>query len=356
MTVPMESRVAGCLLGTAVGDAIGLPYEGLPARRAARLLGPPTQHRLWWRGGMVSDDTEHMVMTAQAWLAAKQNAEVFARNLASRLRWWFARVPAGIGKATLMACVRLWLGASPAQSGSRSAGNGAAMRAPLLGVLAKDTEELVVFVNMSSRMTHRHVLAEQGAIIIALAAHVSFRDELTDVRQFVERSRQLLGDAAAPEILQALHCVAEAIANERFANTPAFVAAQGWQRGASGYILHTLPAVLHAWWLHPTDYRAAIVDIIEAGGDADSTAALVGGIIGARVGDSGIPDDWLNGLRDAPCSVAFLRKLAVALSAALRGEDSVVVPEWSTVTILARNAMFVLIVLMHGFRRLAPPY
>lgn len=51
-------KVIGSLLGTAVGDAIGLPYEGLSRRRALKLLGKPTKHRLFFGKGMVSDDTE----------------------------------------------------------------------------------------------------------------------------------------------------------------------------------------------------------------------------------------------------------------------------------------------------------
>ncbi len=58
-------RIAGVLLGTAVGDAIELPREGLSRRRAERLFGPPPlTHRFIFGRGMGSDDTEHACMTA----------------------------------------------------------------------------------------------------------------------------------------------------------------------------------------------------------------------------------------------------------------------------------------------------
>jgi ADP-ribosylglycohydrolase len=61
--------LTGVLLGTAVGDALGLPREGLSPRRARRLFGgPPLRHRLVFGRGMVSDDTEHACVTAQALL------------------------------------------------------------------------------------------------------------------------------------------------------------------------------------------------------------------------------------------------------------------------------------------------
>ena len=53
------SPIVGSILGTAVGDAIGLPYEGMSKRRGVRLLGEPTRHRFFFGRGMVSDDTEH---------------------------------------------------------------------------------------------------------------------------------------------------------------------------------------------------------------------------------------------------------------------------------------------------------
>ncbi len=60
---PLSDAIQGCILGTAVGDAVGLPREGLSARRAARLFGSaPLGHRLLLGRGMISDDTEHTCM------------------------------------------------------------------------------------------------------------------------------------------------------------------------------------------------------------------------------------------------------------------------------------------------------
>ena len=88
--VPSRARsdaVVGCLLGTAVGDAIGLPLEGLSPQRAARLYPPPLRHHLILGRGMVSDDTDHACLTARALLLAGGDAEAFDRTLASSLRW-----------------------------------------------------------------------------------------------------------------------------------------------------------------------------------------------------------------------------------------------------------------------------
>ncbi len=61
-----DRAILGCLIGTAVGDALGLPYEGISPRRAAKMLGPPTHFRFLFCHGMVSDDTEHTVLVAES--------------------------------------------------------------------------------------------------------------------------------------------------------------------------------------------------------------------------------------------------------------------------------------------------
>lgn len=99
-TIVLQRAFVGCLLGTAVGDALGLPYEGLSPRRARRLLGPPTQYRLLSNRGMVSDDTEHACMVAQSLIASGGDAERFGSELGRRLRLWVLAAPAGIGLAS----------------------------------------------------------------------------------------------------------------------------------------------------------------------------------------------------------------------------------------------------------------
>src|SRR5262249_24679426 len=100
-------RIAGLLLGTAVGDALGTPREGLSPRRAARLYGgPPLRHALVFGRGMVSDDTEHASLVAQALLRAPNDPSAFARHLAWGLRLWAASFPIAMGRATLRAMVK----------------------------------------------------------------------------------------------------------------------------------------------------------------------------------------------------------------------------------------------------------
>lgn len=57
-----RDALVGVMIGTAVGDALGLPMEGLSARRQRKLFAPPLKQRFVGRYGMISDDTEHTFM------------------------------------------------------------------------------------------------------------------------------------------------------------------------------------------------------------------------------------------------------------------------------------------------------
>jgi len=92
-----KSRFRGVLLGTAVGDSIGLPAEGLTPGRAARLFPGRWRQQLFLGSGMISDDTDHTVFVAQSLLAHPASPSAFQRRLAWCLRLWLLSLPALLG-------------------------------------------------------------------------------------------------------------------------------------------------------------------------------------------------------------------------------------------------------------------
>jgi ADP-ribosyl-[dinitrogen reductase] hydrolase len=353
--------LAGTLVGMLVGDALGLPRENLSRARGLKLFGgSPLGYRLVLGRGLGSDDTEHACMVAQALLAQPREVRAFARSLAWRLRGWLLSLPAGLGSATLRATVKLWLGFSPERSGVRSAGNGPAMRAPVLGAcLAGQPELLERFLSASTRVTHRDALAEQGTWLVAQAAAYVAR-QVADGGGVEPAS--FLGSVGPGVTLAPLREALEAVgaALERRDTVLEFAQARGLDRGVTGYILHTVPVVLYAWLRYPSDFRAAVEAVILLGGDTDTTAAIVGGLVGTAVGVRGIPEEWRAGLVEWPRTVRWMERLAGRLAEQfpLRGE-----PEgppgplplfWPG--LLPRNLVLLGLVLGHGLRRLLPPY
>ena len=344
-----KTHVVGCILGTAVGDAIGLPYEGLSRRRAAKLFGPPDRHRFVLGHGMVSDDTEHTCIVAQSLIAAS-DVDTFLRQLSWRLRLWSLGLPAGIGLATLRSILRLWFGFSPKNSGVFSAGNGPAMRAAILGSAISELSTLGNFVRASSRITHTDPKAEYGAFAVALAAHTATHNTAVTPSEYLNQLQTYLHEDAN-ELIDLLENAADSASKGN--TTLSFANALGLHKGVSGYVYHSVPVALHAWFSHPKDFRSAIISVIECGGDTDSTAAIAGGIVGASVGKHGIPTHWLKRLSEWPRSVAWMEQLGSQLAANSEAQRPLSLPLWG---LLARNVLFLAVVLFHGFRRLFPPY
>ncbi len=353
MTPSAVESIHGAILGCAVGDALGLPYEGLSARRGARLWGEPTRHRFLGSWGMVSDDTEHTCLLAEALCLAPNDTEQLTREFAARLRWWLLGAPAGIGLATLQAILKLWCGYSPMRSGVYSAGNGPAMRSALLGAACESLEQLREFVLATTRITHTDPKAFEGALAVALAAHSARRGQ-TDPRIYAQEYANLSRLGADTEFATLLDQVLASVQQQE--PTASFAQRIGCSSGVSGYVLRTVPVALHVWWSSPRDYALAVPAVIRCGGDTDTTAAIVGGIIGAGVGPQGIPTAWREKLAEWPRTGAWMAELAASVAAAQATGQPQRPPRILPGTIILRNSLFLTLVLGHLIRRGLPPY
>jgi ADP-ribosylglycohydrolase len=312
-------------------------------------------YHLLFGKGMCSDDTAHTCMMAQAIIVSGGEEKIFARDFAWRLRWWLAGLPAGIGFATLRAIAKLWLFVPVGWRGIYSAGNGPAMRSALLGVCFADDEQRLLALNrVATRLTHTDPKAECGALAIALAARCSMRNETFDVfLADLARLTAVHGEAGKTLVDLAKRAHQSAAAGE---STEVFAQSIDCAKGVSGYMYHSVPAVLHAWFSHPRDYVRAVTAIIRCGGDTDTTAAMLGAIIGAGVGRDGIPQQLLDDLIEWPRTVSWMGTLAIKAARAAQTGEPGTSQHLSIIGLLLRNAGFIVVVLMHGLRRLLPPY
>jgi ADP-ribosyl-[dinitrogen reductase] hydrolase len=333
----------GSLLGTAVGDALGLPYEGM-SRDRVRAFGD-VRHRLLLGRGMFSDDTEHTLMLAAALKAHSNNTSAFQRTFAWKLRWWLLGLPAGVGLSTAQAILRLWVGFPARQSGVRSAGNGAAMRSAVLGVFFADDEvRRREFALAACRITHIDPRAEESALLVAEAAAMAAKSTSTD--GVLSSLNALITSAEMKSRFEAMR---RGLAAE--SSVMNFAVEIGCPLGVSGFAPNTVAVALYSWLRHRGDFQMAVRSVIECGGDTDTVAAITGGICGAETGAKGIPQAWIASICDWPRSVNHIREIAAALSDASKPIPGVFWP-----FVLLRNVFFLVVVLLHGFRRLLPPY
>ncbi|MEI6656264.1 MAG: ADP-ribosylglycohydrolase family protein [Verrucomicrobiota bacterium] len=337
-----RTLLKACLLGGALGDSVGLPSEGINARRIARLRPGALSQSLVFGKGMISDDTEHAVMTLLSLMDHDGDARKFSAALACRLRWWLASVPAGIGLATARSLVKLWLGFKPANSGVFSAGNGPLMRAPVIGVwFGEDSEKRNEFVRASTLITHRDPRATEAAQMVAHAVALVTTGKWTEDEILDCLQTDIASDDLRNRFLKLRASLQAGASVEEYANSisrkPGFV---------SGFAPETACVAIYAWLRHRGDFRITIEAVVRAGGDTDTVGFVAGSIAGAECGPDGLVTDWLANLRDWPIHAGFIERIAAGNKARY--------PNWPMS--LVRNMCFLLIVLTHGFRRLLPPY
>lgn len=340
----LGDRLAGTLLGTALGDALGLPCEGMSARSIARRFGAVDRFRLLGATGFVSDDTEQSALLAQSLARHPDEADACVRAFRRSLLGWFCRLPWGVGLATVRSCVRIGLGVSP--SGVMSAGNGAAMRAAVVGTFFHDRPEpRRAFGATLARVTHRDPRAVEGALYVAevAAACAGGRGGVP--------SEVGLGDARRvvghPELGSAIDR-AVGLAR-RGAGTDEAAGACG----TTGFVVHTVPFALFCLLRHGAEPTRALTQSIGAGGDTDSIGAILGAWLGALHGESGLPGGLIGRIHDGPFGPSHLRALAACLACVREGTPCRV-PGYSRAAALGRNLALYPVILGHGFRRIVP--
>ncbi|MEV4314570.1 ADP-ribosylglycohydrolase family protein [Actinocrispum sp. NPDC049592] len=263
------------LEGLSVGDALGAQFF-VPGRSLAALPPGPWE----W-----TDDTE---MACNLVAELRDHGEIdqdrLARTFATRFEPYRGY---GAGAVVTLGQIRrgrLWRDVSSAAfDGTGSCGNGAAMRvAPLGAHFAGDPGKIAAQATLSAEVTHMHPEGIAGAVAVALAAgiaaesHPTPHDFITEVldhlppsktRTLIAQARTLLGKSAEE-------------------------AAYTLGNGSQVLAQDTVPFTLWVAATHLTDYPTAIRTCIAAGGDIDTTSAIVGGIIAAHTGADGIPTPW----------------------------------------------------------------
>ncbi|WP_212827769.1 ADP-ribosylglycohydrolase family protein [Polymorphospora rubra] len=179
--------------------------------------------------------------------------------------------------------------------GMGSWGNGAAMRVAPLGAWFCDDLDLVVAeASRSAVVTHAHAEAAAGAVAVAVAAALSVRGVAAG--DLVEAVAGRVPDSEVAARLRRAAGIA-------LSADPRHVAAMlGCGRQISA--VDTVPYAVWCAARHLDDLPEALWATAMAGGDVDTTCAIVGGIVAARTGLTGLPDEWLTACEPLPAWVA----------------------------------------------------
>jgi ADP-ribosylglycohydrolase len=331
-------RSRGCLLGLAIGDALGAPVEGLSFQQIrshythlndyvdGSVAWKKKPHR-WRFPGLYSDDTQQALVLAEVLLECGRIVPERAVELyleLATLDGHFLGAHRGAGKSFRQAIERWQAGAGAMEAGQLSAGIGAAVRiAPLAIYFGQDGPGLFDAVMAASLMTHRDQRSLSGAFAVAHLVRRLLDGEprsaslalrlAGDVARAEARIADEFADRALTGLPDHRHALSQAIARvEALIDVPrpralsALVdeanlhgAEPECRKPTMGFPPACIPTCLYV--LLTTDsLHDALVDIINLGGDTDSAGAIVGAAAGAHYGVNAIPPRWLAGLQNVP--------------------------------------------------------
>jgi ADP-ribosyl-[dinitrogen reductase] hydrolase len=282
----VRDRFRGCLLGLAVGDALGAPAEFLTAGQVAERWGILTEmvgggcHEC--QPGEVTDDTEMMLCLAESLVS---RGDFDAEDIMHRYVAWFDTDPVDVGITvrTVMLGVKsgtTWERAARRAHevlGRMTAGNGSLMRtAPVALRYVNEPRRRAAVALAESALTHFDQVAGWACValdeLIAAAIAGELREQLPVIAARLHEDE--------PRVAAVLTLAGEATREEIV---------------ASGYVLETLKAAL--WAVSSSDsFEDALIGAVNLGDDADTVGAVAGALAGALYGETAIPTRWATAL------------------------------------------------------------
>jgi len=309
-------RYEGCMLGLAIGDALGMPTEFLSLAQIHARFGPEgvTDFEAGsWPAGHFTDDTQMTLALAEGILSASPDAPVddIMAEVARKFVAWNEgpvgghRAPGGTCRR---GCKRLAVGTPWREAGDDwSKGCGSAMRAAPLGLAWSGDYERIREVGVAQSLaTHGHPCALAGSVAVGALVSMALEHEATD--RMLERVIDLTADIS-DEFVAHIGRVPEAL--ESAPETAWGLLGEAWVAEEA------VAGAVYCFLRTPDDYRATVLCGANTEGDSDSLACIAGAISGAYNGADGIPGHWRDGVerRDE------LREVAGRLWEAAHGSD-----------------------------------
>lgn len=320
MTVT-EDQIAGALLGCAVGDALGAPFEGLwesSIPESGCLMSGFAEFEGYPRG-QYTDDTQLTIATAESiadcgWMDPS--------DIASRIaQLWTSAAVVGPGGACTRAADHFLRHGDWRTCGAPvgQAGNGTAMRTAILGVCWADRpQQLVKLATDVSRITHQDPRSVAGGVAVAWASSLMAENQAIHPEPFCQSIASAIR-ALDPDFARLMAKLPSQLTRPS-AEALREIASAGMVRPEFDSPIITpfvVPTVLASFWCvlkNAEHWSDAVASAIRLGGDVDTLGAIVGALMGVRLGASAIP----NHLRRSVLSSAELRILAARLHAKLR--------------------------------------
>lgn len=286
-------KATAAYLGLAIGDALGATVEFLTPNEIRHQIGVHNEITgggwLHLKAGHVTDDTTMSLALGKSILA---KGHVDARAAAEAFDEWMRAKPVDIGNTVRRNLIQFRKTGNPAAPASEhDAGNGAAMRLlPIALACYGQLAETTIFSSRAqAHVTHNNSLSDAACetLILMVQDLITGRDAIE-----VERER----------------------ANKLVREQPVFAYDRKRRENPSGYIVDTIQAVFQSFFATES-FEDCLTDVVNRGGDADTTGAIAGMLAGACYGMASIPNRWLKALDESTrtkCTDQALALMALA--------------------------------------------
>ena len=264
----------GAYLGLAIGDALGATVEFMTPAEIRSQYGV---HRkicgggwLNLKPGQVTDDTTMALALGDSIL---READIKAHSIAESFSQWMRNKPVDIGNTVRRGILYFrQTGEVVSPESEHDAGNGACMRClPIaLASFGKSQQEVQNASRCQAHITHHNKISDAGTESIIFLVQEALRSVLK------------------PQMLSGV--VAELIAD-----FPVFRFRDSSCSNPGGFIVETLHTVFQSFF-DTDDFESCLIDVVNCGGDADTTGAIAGMLAGSFYGVKAIPDSWLRSL------------------------------------------------------------
>lgn len=298
----IRDRARGCLLGGALGDALGGPVEFLSLEQIRRnfpsgvemddpgLITDDTQMTLFTADGLIrsalgGDRSEQLWAAYRRWLLTQGPVDPMPETndwLLGHRRLWAARAPG-------VSCVSALQGGNPGRTDApvnASKGCGGVMRAAPAGFLPDPDAAYRAGCDLSA-LTHGHPSGWLAGGALALLVHMLAVADQPLTVSLLEVEHRIAAESSGSEVRDAL-----AVAVDAARRAPADTGILG-TLGEGWVAEEALAIAVYAALSHPDDVAAALRLGVIHSGDSDSTGAIAGNILGAMLGTAALPAQWL---------------------------------------------------------------
>lgn len=287
----LKSKFLGALIGTAVGDSLGAPFEGRFEVKPEEIGEIAERQEVL----TYTDDTHMMIGVAESLIRSRgfdgeDMAHTFVKNYELEPFRGYGPGPPRIFR--LIRAGAAWDEAAQGLYRSGSYGNGSAMRAAPIGVFYHDNPKMLrEVVHKSSQITHAHNLGKEGAALQAYAIALATNLEppaTFDRSDFLAKLTSFVQDRVYQEKLNRI----EALVSQPDKGKVIIELGNGIEA------FNSVPTAIYSFLSQPHSFAQAVFSAISLGGDTDTIGAMTGAISGAYLGIESIPSSWKSKLEN----------------------------------------------------------